>query len=102
MTTEGWVVFLWSTTLIVALVLTLVALPILNQILRSASEIDRLLKETVPSADNIVTNTAAIKELEIVVAGAGPLLAASSAIRTVGSSISRHTRTVAAALGAGS
>ena len=80
MTTDGAVVLIWSVTLLVALAITLVAVAMIVRIVLAAREVDRLLKETLPAAGGIATNTAAIRELEAVVAAAGPLLASTAAI----------------------
>jgi hypothetical protein len=82
MTAEGAIVLIWSLTLLVALVLTVVAIGMIARIVQAAREIDRLLKETLPSAVGIVDNTAAIRELAAVVAAAGPLLDGTAAIKT--------------------
>lgn len=81
MTTEGAIILLWSLSLVIALAITVVAVAMIVRIVHSAREIDRLLKETVPSAVGIVHNTAAIRELEAVVAAAEPLLAGTAAIK---------------------
>jgi hypothetical protein len=51
------------------------------RIINAAREIDRLLKQTLPSAVGIVNNTAAIAELQVIVNAAGPLLDGTTAIK---------------------
>ena len=87
MTTEGAVILLWSVTLIIALVATVVAVGMIVRIIHAAREIDRLLKGALPAAGGIATNTAAIRELDAVVAAAGPLLEGSAAIRRASAGI---------------
>jgi hypothetical protein len=81
MTTDGAIVLIWSATLLIALPATVVAVLMIVRIVQSAQEIDRLLKGALPAAGGIATNTAAIRELDAVVAAAGPLLEGSAAIR---------------------
>lgn len=87
MTTEGAVILIWSVTLIVALVATVIAVLMIVRIIHAAQEIDRQLKAALPAAGGIATNTAAIRELDAVVAAAGPLLAGSAAIRQASGNI---------------
>ena len=91
MTIEGAVILMWSVTLLVALVITIAALAMIVRIVKAARETDRLLKETLPSAVGIATNTAAIRELEAVVAAAGPLLDGTAAIGRAASGIRQNT-----------
>ena len=87
MTTEGAVILIWSATLLIALVATVVAVLIIVRIIMAAREIDRLLKAALPAAGGIATNTAAIRELDAVVAAAGPLLEGTAAIRRASAGI---------------
>ncbi|MBA2449628.1 MAG: hypothetical protein H0V51_16530 [Chloroflexi bacterium] len=80
MTTEGVIILIWSATLLLALGITIVAVSMIVRIVLAAREVDRLLKETLPAAGGIAANTAAIMELEAVVAAAGPLLEGTAAI----------------------
>jgi hypothetical protein len=80
-TAEGAIVLIWVLALLIALALTVPAVAMIVRIVNAAREIDRLLKETLPSAVGIVDNTAAIKDLDAVVAAAGPLLESTSAIK---------------------
>jgi len=87
MTTEGTIVLIWSATLLIALLATVVAVLMIVRIVHAAREIDRLLKGALPAAGGIATNTAAIRELDAVVAAAGPLLEGSAAIRRAANGI---------------
>ena len=99
MTSEGAIILTWSVTLLIALVATVIAVAMIFRIVQAAREIDRLLKETLPAAGGIATNTAAIRELEAVVAAAGPLLEGAAAIQTAASGIRSNVGRVAQALG---
>lgn len=99
MTTDGAIILIWSATLLLALVITVVALAMIVRIVNAAREVDRLLKETVPAAVGIATNTAAIRELEAVVAAAGPLLAGTSAIGRAAAGIRQNVDRVGRLLG---
>ena len=99
MTTEGAIVLIWSATLLLALAITVAALVMIVRIVVAAREIDRLLKETLPAAGGIATNTAAIRELDAVVAAAGPLLAGVAAIGQAASGIRQGAGRVASVLG---
>lgn len=102
MTTEGVIVLVWSVTLLLALVITVAAVAMIVRIVQAAREVDRLLKETVQPAVGIVGNTAAIRELEAVVAAAGPLLAGTAAIKAATEGIRAKVGRVGAMLTAGS
>src|SRR5712692_996228 len=91
MTTEGAVILIWSVTLLLALAITVAAVAMLVRIVKAARETDRLLKETLPAAAGIATNTAAIRELEAVVAAAGPLLEGTAAIGRASAGIRQKT-----------
>lgn len=99
MTTEGAVILIWSVTLIVALVATVIAVLMIVRIVLTAREIDLALKGALPAAGGIATNTAAIRELEAVVAAAGPLLEGSTTIRRASSRILEKVGQVGALLG---
>jgi hypothetical protein len=101
MTTEGAVALIWIVALLIALGLTVGAVAMIVRIINAAREVDRLLKETLPSAVGIVANTAAIKELEAVVAAAGPLLDCAARIKSATSGIRDKVDRVGAMLGAG-
>lgn len=101
MTLEGGVVLIWLIALLLALGLTVAAVGMIVRIVSAAREIDRLLKETLPSAVEIVHNTAAIAELETVVAGAGPLLESTTRIKAGTTGIRDKVLRVGAMLSAG-
>jgi hypothetical protein len=101
MTGEGAVVLIWVVALLIALVLTVGALGMLVRIINAAREVNRLLKETLPSAVGIVENTAAIKELDAVVAAAGPLLECTAQIKSATEGIRAKVQRVGAMLSAG-
>jgi hypothetical protein len=81
MTTEGVIALIWIVALLIALALTVGAVSMIVRIINAAREIDRLLKQTLPSAVGIVNNTAAIAELQVIVNAAGPLLEATALIK---------------------
>lgn len=87
MTTDGAIILIWSATLLIALLATVVAVILIVRIVYSAYEIDRLLKGALTAAGGIATNTAAIRELEAVVRAAGPLLEGTAAIRRASANI---------------
>lgn len=99
MTNEGWVVLIWWVTLLVALGITVGAVAMIVRIVKAASEIDRLLREALPAAGGIAANTAAIRELEAVVAAAGPLLHGAAAIQQAAAGIRQQTERVGRLLG---
>lgn len=101
MTTDGAVILIWSVTLIVALVATVIAVTMIVRIIHAAREIDRLLKAALPSAVGIANNTAAIRELDAVVAAAGPLLEGAAAIRRSSANILDKVGLVGRILGGG-
>ena len=101
MTTEGVVVLIWIVALLIALALTVVAVGMIVRIINAAREVNRLLNETLPSAVGIVENTAAIKELDAVVAAAGPLLDGTARIKSATEGIRAKVNRVGAMLGAG-
>ena len=81
MTADGVVALIWILALLIALVLTVGAVSMIVRIINAAREIDRLLKQTLPSAVGVVANTAAIQELQVIVDAAGPLLEGTAAIK---------------------
>lgn len=101
MTPEGAVVLIWIVSLLIALGLTVGAVAMIVRIVKAAREIDRLLKETLPSAVEIVGNTAAISELQAVVDAAGPLFEATGRIKAATSGIRDKVLRVGAMLSAG-
>jgi hypothetical protein len=101
MTAEGVVVLIWIVALLIALALTVAAVGMIVRIINAAREINRLLKETLPSAVGIVENTAAIKELDAVVAAAGPLLEGTARIKSATEGIRAKVNRVGAMLSVG-
>ena len=101
MTTEGVVALIWIVALLIALVLTVVAVGMIVRIINAAREVNRLLNETLPSAVGIVENTAAIRELDAVVAAAGPLLECTARIKSATEGIRAKVNRVGAMLTAG-
>src|SRR5919197_2602611 len=99
MTADGAVVLIWVVALLIALAVTVMIVAMIVRIVNAAREIDRLLKETLPSAVGIVNNTAAIQELKAVVAAAGPLLEGTTAIKTATTGIREKVIRVGAILG---
>jgi hypothetical protein len=81
MTTDGVIALIWIVALLIALGLTVGAVSMIVRIINAAREIDRLLKETLPSAVGVVNNTAAIAELQVIVSAAGPLLEGTASIK---------------------
>ena len=81
MTTEGVIALIWMVALLIALGLTVGAVAMIVRIINAAREIDRLLKDTLPSAVGVVNNTAAIAELQVIVNAAGPLLEGTASIK---------------------
>lgn len=101
MTTEGAIILIWSVTLLLALAATVVAVLMVVRIVHAAREIDRLLKSALQAAGGVATNTAAIRELDAVVAAAGPLLEATATIRRAAAGIQVQVGRVGRLLGAG-
>ena len=101
MTTEGVVALIWIVALLVALALTVAAVGMIVRILNAAREVNRLLNETLPSAVGIVENTAAIRELDAVVAAAGPLLDGTARIKSATEGIRAKVNRVGAMLSPG-
>jgi hypothetical protein len=81
MTTEGAIALIWILALLIALGLTVGAVSMIVRVINAAREIDRLLKQTLPSAVGIVNNTAAITELQVIVNAASPLLEGAASIK---------------------
>ncbi|HLZ29969.1 MAG TPA: hypothetical protein VKV73_21825 [Chloroflexota bacterium] len=101
MTVEGVVALIWIVALLIALVLTVAAVGMIVRIINAAREINRLLNETLPAAVGIVGNTAAIKELDAVVAAAGPLLECTGRIKSATEGVRAKVNRVGAMLSAG-
>jgi hypothetical protein len=101
MTLEGVVALIWIVALLIAVALTVAAVGMIVRTINAAREINRLLNETLPSAVGIVENTAAVKELEAVVAAAGPLLESTARIKSATEGVRAKVNRVGAMLSAG-
>ncbi len=90
----------WWVVLLLALLLTLLAIGQILRIVKEAREIRRLARETVPAAQAITANTACIGALAGLLPPAGRLVAASQAIDRVAAIIEGHVAGVVRTLGA--
>lgn len=95
---ETAIIIVWSTTLVIALILTLVILKLVFLILRTERDILQLAHVTLPAAQGIERNTALISELETTKGVAGKILAAAVAIEADSSSIAEKLASVGRAL----
>ena len=95
---ETAIMVVWSTTLVIALILTLVILKLVFLILRTERDILQLAHITLPAAQGIERNTALISKLETTKGVAGKILAASVAIEAGSSSIAEKLASVGRAL----
>ncbi len=84
---ETLVIVVWWITLLLALALTAIVLPVIIRIVFALREIDRLAKMTLPAAVGIVDNTASIAALDAVLAQAVRLLGGVQAIGGVAAGI---------------
>lgn len=98
---ETAIVIVWSLTLIVALVLTVLIVATVVRVIHHALEIDRLGKLTLPAAVGIVENTAVIGALEGVLPVVGRLVAGAGVINDTSASIARRVAAVRRALTGG-
>lgn len=98
---ETAIVLVWIITLIIALILTVLAVATIVRIVHHAKEIDRLGKVTLPAAVGIVENTAVIGALEGVLPVVGRLVAGAGAIDSTSASIARRVAAVRRALSGG-
>lgn len=98
---ETAIVVVWLMTLVIALILTLLAVMTIVRIVHHAREIDRLAKVTLPAAVGIVENTAVISALEGVLPVVGRLVAGAGVINATSASIARRVAAVRRALGGG-
>ncbi len=96
---ETAIIVVWSVTLVIALVLTLVILKLVFAIVRVEREILELAHITLPAARGIQTNTALITQLETTKGVAGRILTAAAAIEAGTSSVKNKLRALAQALG---
>ncbi|MFN2511491.1 MAG: hypothetical protein ABR568_08610 [Pyrinomonadaceae bacterium] len=95
---ETAIIVVWSTTLVIALILTLVILKLVFLILRTERDILQLARVTLPAAQGIERNTALISKLETTKGVAGKILAAAVAIEAGSSSIAEKLASVGRAL----
>jgi hypothetical protein len=93
------VVVVWWATLLLALVLTVVLVPVIVRVIFALREIDRLAKLTLPAAGGIADNLVAIAALDDVLAQAGRLLRGVQAIGGLAAGIHQHVAAVGASLG---
>lgn len=93
------IVVVWTITLLVALVLTLVILKLVFMIVRVEREILELAHITLPAARGIQANTALIAQLETTRGVAGRILNAAVAIEAGTASVKNKLRALVQALG---
>ena len=92
------IIVVWSATLVVALILTLVILKLVFLIVQTERDILKLAHITLAAAQGIVRNTALITGLETTKGVAGKILAVAGAIDAGSASIDAKLRSVGAAL----
>lgn len=95
---ETAIIIVWSLTLIVALILTLVILKLVFLIVRTERDILELLQITIPAAAGIERNTALIAQLEDSKSVAGKILGVATAIEAGSASVAEKLRAVNHAL----
>jgi hypothetical protein len=95
---DAWIIAAWWITLILALALTAILLPVIVRVIFALREIDRLAKMTLPAAVGIVENTATIAALDDVLAQAGRLLKGVQAIGGVAAGVHQKVQAVGAVL----
>lgn len=95
---ETAIIVVWSVTLVVALILTLVILKLVFLILRTERDILQLAHITLPAAQGIERNTALISKLETTKGVAGKILSAAVAIEAGSASIAEKLASVGRAL----
>jgi sensor histidine kinase regulating citrate/malate metabolism len=95
---ETLVIVAWWIALILALVLTIIILPVIVRVLFALREIDRLAQTALPAARGIADNTATIAALDDVLAQAARLLRSVEAIGRVAAGIREKVASVGAAL----
>ncbi len=95
------IIVVWSATLVIALILTLVILKLVFLIVRTERDILQLASTTLTAAQGIVRNTALIEGLETTKGVAGKILAVAGAIDAGSASIEGKLRSVGAALTGG-
>ncbi len=92
------IIVIWSATLIIALILTLVILKLVFLIVQTERDILKLASTTLTAAQGIVRNTALISKLETTKGVAGKILSVAGAIDAGSASIEEKLRSVGAAL----
>lgn len=92
------IILVWSVTLLVALVLTVIVLKLVVLIVRTERDILTLAATTLTAAQGIVRNTALIKQLESTRGVAGKILTVAGAINSVSASIDEKLSSVGRAL----
>lgn len=95
---DALVLVVWWISLILALALTVLILPVIVRIVFALREIDRLAKMALPAAAGIAENTAAIAALDDVLAQAGRLLGGVQAIGGATAGIRQQVAAVGAVL----
>lgn len=95
---ETAIIVVWSVTLVIALILTLVILKLVFLILRTEKDILQLAHITLPAAQGIERNTALISKLEATKSVAGKILSAAVAIEAGSASIAEKLAAVGRAL----
>jgi hypothetical protein len=95
---ETLVIVVWWITLLLALALTALLLPVIIRVIFALREIDRLAQRTLPAAVGIVENTATIAALNDVLAQATRLLTGVQAIGGVAAGIHDKVGKVGAVL----
>lgn len=95
---ETAIIVVWSATLVIALILTLVILKLVFLILRTERDILELAHNTLPAAQGIERNTALISKLETTKGVAGKILRAAIAIEAGSASIAEKLASVGRAL----
>ena len=92
------IIVVWSATLIIALILTLVILKLVFLIVQTERDILKLAHTTLVAAQGIVQNTALISKLETTKGVARKILSVAGAIDAGAASIDEKLRSVGAAL----
>lgn len=92
------IIVVWTATLIIALILTLVILKLVFLILKTERDILQLAHITLPAAQGIERNTALISKLQTTEGVAGKILSAAIAIEAGSASIAEKLRSVGSAL----
>ena len=95
---ETAIIVVWSATLVIALILTLVILKLVFVILRTERDIIQLAHITLPAAQGIERNTALISKLETTKSVAGKILSVAIAIEAGSASIAEKLASVGRAL----